>query len=601
MKLQDFDFFHEGFLTFETILFMESPSYVHQRDVSIVLAGAAGQGIRTLEKILVNSLRKKYHIFATKEYMSRVRGGINSTEIRVSGERVQSFFNTIEILIPIHKGVMKRKSIRKRINQGTVIIGDKEILDEEDLKNCKFVDVPFIIIAKEIGGQIYFNVIASGVLIEILDIDEIEVIENIKSQFEKKSEEIIENNIKAIRKGMEIGRKLEEEKTIVVEIKSDDNCAENIILNGSEAIGIGAIAGGCNFIASYPMSPSTGVLVYLSKMANDFGIVVDQAEDEISAINMSLGAWYAGARAMVTTSGGGFALMNEGLSLAGITETPIVIHVAQRPGPATGLPTRTEQGDLQHVLYAGHGDFPRIILAPGTIEEGIELTQRAFNIADKYQVPVFILTDQYYVDTFYDIEPMDLTKLKNEYHIIETNADYQRYKLTESSISPRGIPGFGEGFVCVDSDEHTEDGRITEDHDIRKDMVEKRLEKLNQIKKDILPPVFIGREDFKVLIIGWGSTFNIIADALVNIENEKLAFVHFKQIFPLNPIIAEYIQQADYTIAIENNVTGQFANLIQQIICTKINYRILKYDGLPFSVEEVETEIREIQKKEERR
>ena len=386
-------FFTKVFEALVHFQIMSTSNYVHERDICIVLAGAAGQGIQTLEKILVNTLRRKYHIYATKEYMSRVRGGINSTEIRVSNEKVRSYFNTIEILIPLHKDVLKRKSIRNRINQETVIISDKEILDENDLKEFKFVDVPFMKTAKEIGGQIYSNVIASGMLIGILDIDENEAVEKIRKQFKRKSEEIIANNIKAIKTGMEIGRKLEEEKIIVVELNTE-NEIDNLILDGSEAIGIGAIAGGCNFIASYPMSPATGVLTYLSKMAKDFGIVVDQAEDEISAINMGLGASYAGARSMVTTSGGGFALMTEGLSLAGITETPIVIHIAQRPGPATGLPTRTEQGDLQHVLYSGHGDFPRIVLAPGTIEEGIELTQKAFNLADKYQVPVFVLTDQ---------------------------------------------------------------------------------------------------------------------------------------------------------------------------------------------------------------
>ncbi len=573
---------------------MESSSYIHTDEVSIVLAGAAGQGIQTLEKILVNSLIKNYHIFATKEYMSRVRGGVNSTEIRVSHKKVQAFVNQIDILIPIHKDVMKRKSILERINEQTVIISDREVLDAEDLKGFNFVDIPFSKIAKEIGGQIYFNVIATGMLVGILDIEEELVIEIIKSQFKKKSEEIVQNNIEAIKRGIAIGKKLEVTKTIVVEIEPEGDLSNNRILNGSEAIGIGAIAGGCNFIASYPMSPSTGVLTYLSKMSKQFEIVVDQAEDEISAINMALGASYAGARAMVTTSGGGFALMNEALSLAGMTETPVVIHLAQRPGPATGLPTRTEQGDLQHVLYSGHGDFPRIILAPGTVEEGIELSHQAFNLADKFQVPVFILTDQYYVDTFYDVTKVNFTNLRNEYHIIETSEDYQRYKLTEDGISPRGIPGFGQGYVKVDSDEHDEMGKITEDHDIRIKMVKKRLSKLEKLKEDIIPPVFLGERDYKGLIIGWGSTFNIIAEALEYLSEEKLAFLHFKQIYPLHPSISRYISDAEFSIVIENNVTGQFSNLIQQEICKKIDYRILKYDGLPFAVEEVETEIRKI-------
>ena len=573
---------------------MEENKYFHTKEVSILLAGEAGQGIQTLQKILVNSLRKNYHIYAAKEFMSRVRGGINSTEIRVAHKRIQAFVDQIDILIPIHKDVMKRKSILKRINDSTVIIGDKEIMDENDLKGYNFVNVPFTKIAKEIGGKIYFNVIATGMLVGILDIEQDLVIEVIKNQFQKKSQEIIENNIQAIKKGYEIGNKLEAEEIIVVEIQPEEDLTHNLILNGSEAIGLGAIAGGCNFISSYPMSPSTGVLVYLSKMSREFEIVVEQTEDEISAINMSLGAWYAGARAMVTTSGGGFALMDESLSLAGMTETPIVIHVAQRPGPATGLPTRTSQGELQHVLYAGHGDFPRIMLAPGTIEEGIELTQLAFNLADKFQVPVIILTDQYYVDSFYNLKELDLKKFKNEYHIIETDENYKRYKLTEDGISPRGIPGYGKGFVAADSDEHYENGRITEDHDVRIQMVQKRLNKLNLLKENIIPPVFTGNKDYKGLVIGWGSTFSIIAEAVKNLKDEQLGFLHFKQIYPLHPIIEEYISKADFTVVIENNVTGQFSNLIQQEICKKIDYRILKYNGLPFAVEEVETRIKEI-------
>lgn len=577
---------------------MESFDFTHKEVVSIVLAGAAGQGIQTLEKILVDTLRKRYHIFATKEYMSRVRGGVNSTQIRISKHKVAAFVNEIDILIPIHKDVMKRKSILKRINEKTIIIGDKKDLDEEDLKNYTFVDIPFLEYAKEIGGKIYSNVIATGMLVGILDIEDDIAIEKVKSQFSRKSQEIIDNNIKAMKKGLEIGKDLEARKIIEVEIEPEDDLSNNIILDGSEAIGIGAIAGGCNFIASYPMSPSTGVLTYLSRVSHKFGIVVDQAEDEISALNMALGASYAGARAMVTTSGGGFALMNEALSLAGMTETPVVIHVAQRPGPATGLPTRTEQGDLEYVLYAGHGYFPRIILAAGTIEEGIELTHNAFNLADKYQVPVFILSDQYYVDSFYDLEKMSFDNLKNENHIIETDENYKRYKLTENGISPRGVPGFGKGFVAVDSDEHDEMGRITEDHDMRNKMVDKRKEKLKQIKKEILLPIFIGEEDYECLIIGWGSTFNIISEALENLKKKKVAFLHFKQVYPLHSIIEEYFAKAKFTVVIENNVTGQFSNLIQREICQKVDYRILKYDGLPFAVEEIETEIITILKKE---
>ncbi len=248
------------------------------------------------------------------------------------------------------------------------------------------------------------------------------------------------------------------------------------------------------------MSPATSVLVYLANHERSHSVLVEQAEDEIAAINMALGAWYAGARAMVTTSGGGFALMTEGISLSGITETPVVVHLAQRPGPGTGLPTRTEQGDLNHALYAGHGDFPRVILAPGTWEDGVTLSHQAFEIADAYQIPVFILTDQYYLDGEGIMEKIDFSKLERTNHVTKSDASYKRYKITDSGISERAIPGQGKGFVCVDSDEHTEEGRITESAEVRQKMMDKRMRKLSAYKN--IEPKIVGAKDYTTLVVG---------------------------------------------------------------------------------------------------
>jgi 2-oxoglutarate ferredoxin oxidoreductase subunit alpha len=334
-------------------------------------------------------------------------------------------------------------------------------------------------------------------------------------------------------------------------------------------------------------------MVFLSQLGSDFGIVVEQAEDEISAINMALGASYAGARAMVTTSGGGFALMTEGVSLAGMIETPIVIHLAQRPGPATGLPTRTEQGDLELVLYAGHGEFPRIIFAPGSLEEAFSLTQQAFNLADKYQVPVFVLTDQYTMDTFYNVPSFNLSELGVEKHVVKTSKDYRRFALTENGISPRGIPGFGKGLVGVDSDEHDEDAHITEDMEMRTKMVDKRLRKLDLLGKDVIPPEFFGPDDYNTLIIGWGSTLLPIKEALSVLAKEDLAFLHFKQVYPIHPDTVRFLEHAKQTIVIENNATSQFGKLIQLMTGFSAKDRILKYDGLAFTVEELVSRIAE--------
>jgi 2-oxoglutarate ferredoxin oxidoreductase subunit alpha len=350
---------------------------------------------------------------------------------------------------------------------------------------------------------------------------------------------------------------------------------------------MGAIAGGCNFIAAYPMSPSTGVLVFLAKHASQFGLIAEQAEDEIAAINMALGAWYAGARAMVSTSGGGFALMTEGVSLAGMLESPIVIHLAQRPGPATGLPTRTEQGDLELALYAGHGEFPRIILAPGRIEDAFFLTQKAFNLADKYQVPVFVLTDQYFMDSYYNMPSLDLSHARIEKHVVKTTKEYRRYELTANGISPRGIPGFGEGLVSVDSDEHDTEGHITEDLDLRTKMVDKRLTKAEVMASDAIPPELVGPKDYKTVIVGWGSTHNVINEAMQNLGRDDVAFLHFKQVYPLPKETPDFLSKAERTVIIENNATCQFGKLIKLNTGIDIENRILKYNGLSFSVKEV--------------
>jgi 2-oxoglutarate ferredoxin oxidoreductase subunit alpha len=328
-------------------------------------------------------------------------------------------------------------------------------------------------------------------------------------------------------------------------------------------------------------------LVFLSRHAREFGIVSEQAEDEISAINMAVGAWYAGARAMVTTSGGGFALMVEGLSLAAMIETPVVIHLAQRPGPATGLPTRTEQGDLLFALTAGHGEFPRIILAPGTLEDAYELSRRAFDLADRFQVPVFILTDQYLMDTHYNLAGLDLKGAGPDRAVVKTGPDYRRYRITGDGISPRGIPGYGDGLVCVDSDEHDEYGRITEEMETRVAMVEKRIKKMEGIRAAALEPELLGGESYSHLLVGWGSTRHAISEALAGLSRNDISFLHLKQVFPMHTSVDEYLGRAERVITIENNAMGQLGTLLGMETGREPDDAILKYSGLPFNVEEL--------------
>jgi 2-oxoglutarate/2-oxoacid ferredoxin oxidoreductase subunit alpha len=564
-----------------------------KHDVSIVLCGGAGQGIQTVEQLLTRMLKRSgYHVFATKEYMSRVRGGSNSTQIRVSDHPVGAPVKRIDLLIPLDKDAIPH--VLDRLDDRTIIIGDEKKIDTKR----KVVNVSFLNMAKDIGNAIYANTLAVGLLLGLMEGNIEEGKQFLKDYFtQKKKEDFIPDNIQALENGYQEADRLIKEKHLnpdkFFHMKKSKEIKNDLLMNGAESVGLGAIAGGCNFISSYPMSPSTGVLVFLSQHAHDFDIISEQAEDEIAAINMAIGAWYSGARAMVTTSGGGLALMMEGISLAGMLESPMVIHLAQRPGPATGLPTRTEQGDLNMVLHAGHGEFPRIILAPGSIEDAYQLTQKAFSWADKYQIPVFILTDQYTMDTYYNVKELSVPQEKKiDRFIIKTDADYQRYKLaTDNGISPRGIPNNGEGLVRVDSDEHDENGLITEDMDTRIKMMEKRNSKLNQIKKESFEPTLIGSEDYRILCVGWGSTYHIIKEALTKLNDTDVAFLHFKQVYPVSESSVDFLKKAKQIISIENNYSGQFSQLLETSTGIGIATKILKYNGLPFYADELAEEI----------
>ncbi|HGJ65791.1 TPA: 2-oxoacid:acceptor oxidoreductase subunit alpha [bacterium] len=561
-------------------------------DVSIVLCGEAGQGIQTVEHLMTQTLKLSgYNVFSTQEYMSRIRGGNNSTSIRISSKRVTAPVNRIDILIPFGEGAISH--INNRISNDTIIIGEEESFKNEyDGDNS--ISVPISDIAMEVGGKIYANTVASALLLRLFDVD-FELFSNyLKKRFGGKDEQVVQRNIDSAKRGYEVSDKLLKDGKIEIQIKRNPEVEKEIIMDGLEALSLGAIAGGCDFISFYPMSPSTVVAINLAQRSKEFGIVVEQAEDEISAMNMVVGASYAGARALASTSGGGFALMVEAVSLSGMLECPVVIHLGQRPGPATGLPTRTEQGDLNLALYAGHGEFPRAIFAPGTIEDMFYITQNAFNLADKYQIPVFILTDQYILEAHHNITSIEPYRVKPERFIIKTDEDYRRYRITENGVSPRGVPGYGDGLVVVDSDEHDEEGHITESMNVRKMMVNKRFRKLDLVKKDVLSPELIGNPNYKTLVIAWGSNYEVIKEAMDIVGRDDLAFLYFRQVYPIHPSIEEYLNRAEKTAIIENNFTSQFGNLIKLCTGIDIDKKFLKYDGMPFFVEEIAESLKEI-------
>ncbi len=548
-----------------------------------MLCGEAGQGINTVSDVLLFLAHKNgFNVFSTAELMSRIRGGTNSTEVRIGLERVRAPVDRIDIFVPLSRNAYKH--LQKRISSRTIIISD--ITDS----GYKIHEIPFSRLAKEIGSPIYANIVAVGAIAGLLNF-KIDVLnEYFLKSFQHKGEVVVKNNIAAAKTGYEKGQELKKDIPLFSGTLFQELIQEKI-MEGSEAIALGAIAGGCNFIAAYPMTPSSGVWTYLARHAKELGIITEQAEDEISAMNMGIGASYVGARSLVTTSGGGFDLMTEGLSLAAIQETPIVIHLAQRPGPATGLPTRTEQADLELALYAGHGEYPRIILAPGTLEQGFYLTQKAFNLADKYQVPVFIITDQFFIDSVYNVVPFDLSQVKIESAIVRTTNGYKRYRLTEDGISPRGIPGFGEGFVNADCHHHDEDGHISENLELRPVMVDKLFKKMKVIKNEVVPPELVGSFDYKTLVICWGSNYNIVKEAIEDMNHSDVAMLHFSQVYPLHPDTEKYLRKAEKIIVVENNAASQFAKLIKLSFGVSAHSSILKYDGLPFSVEGVKSAI----------
>ena len=549
---------------------------------TIVLGGEAGQGVQYIESILVRVAKDcGFHVFATKEYMSRVRGGINTSEIRLHTARLQAHVESIDLLVPLKAGVIAH--LAGRVSEDTLILGEQQVLDR-----AKGFALPFTAIAVEIGQKIFANSVALGSICGLLGLDREILLLKITEHFTAKGDVHTAPNILAANRGYDLGEQLRITEKIPFDMGQPSGIKGELLLSGADAVALGALAGGCNAVFAYPMTPGTSVFTLMAQFSQEVDIVVEQVEDEIGVVNMALGAWYAGARAMVSTSGGGFALMTEGLSLAGMTETPLVVHLAQRPGPATGLPTRTEQGDLNLALYAGHGEFPRVILAPGDLRQAFSLSRQAFNLADASQVPVIILTDQYFIDSICNIPDFSENLVQIDDQVVETEANYKRYLLTDDGISPRGIPGLGVGNVCSDSDEHDEDGRITEDLDgVRVAMADKRMRKMALLRQWAIKPEVFGPDAYTILIVAWGSTVASIREALTVLQNPDIALLSCPQLYPLHSSIRGYLQQADRVIAIEGNQTGQFADLLQKETGIAVERRILKYNGMPFSVEEL--------------
>ncbi|MBU3110014.1 2-oxoacid:acceptor oxidoreductase subunit alpha [Clostridium lacusfryxellense] len=554
---------------------------------NLLIGGAAGQGMETIASVLVKLLKRKgFEAFTLQDYMSRVRGGHNFFQIRFGNEEINSHSDKLDGIIALNIDTITLHI--DNLNKYGFIIVDESIEYDDD----RVISLPLKTIAKKIGNPKVFGNVALGAIMNLFKLKLTYIEELLGETFDP---EIAVQNLLAFKEGYTLTQ-----PKFPIEAKDKDN---SILVNGNEAIALGALAAGCKFYSAYPMTPSTSIMNYLSSKIKKAGIVVEQAEDEIAAINMAIGASYAGARSMTGTSGGGFALMVEAIGLSSMLEVPLVIAEIQRPGPTTGFPTRTEQGELKFVITCSQGEFPRMVIALRNPEDAFYQTVRAFNLADKYQIPVILLGDQYLADCQRTIKPFDFSLIKIEKHLSDSDyldgKEYKRYEITETGVSPRIIPGgISHNFVRVDSDEHDEYGQITESASIRVQMNDKRLRKMEFLKKELLEPEFIGKDDFEVLLVGWGSLYSPIKEAvkLLNEDGEsKYSALIFGDVWPLPvSLINEKSNKAKKLINIEQNATGQLASLIRENTGIEFNSSILKYDGRPISAQEIYNKLKEV-------
>lgn len=543
---------------------------------NILIGGSAGQGVDTVSAIFERILKRLgYEVFTVKDYMSRVRGGHNFFQVRFGDEKIFSHWDEVTGIIALNSETIEYH-IKKLCSQGFIIC-DEEI----DYDDNRLLKLPLRNAAVSSGNKKTLGSAAVGAVLELFGLEQTGV-ETVLNEFF--SQEIADQNLNAVLEG----RKLVTKRYDTSPGKND----ERILINGNQSVALGALASGCKFYSAYPMTPSTSIMDYIASKMYDAEVVVEQAEDEIAAINMAIGASYAGARAMTGSSGGGFSLMVEGLGLSGMLEVPLVIAEVQRPGPTTGFPTRTEQSDLKFVISASQGEFPRMVIALRNADEAFYQTVRAFNLADKYQIPVILLSDQFLADSTVTLKPFDFDSVANNSYIesweFSRNKPYRRYEITPSGISPRVIPGQVPGVtVLVDSDEHDEYGHITESASVREGMVLKRMRKLEALKEEIQEPLYVGEEDCDVLLLAWGSVWGPVTEAIGLLnknKGNKYGALIFGDIWPL-PVkrLVEKAKKSKKIINVEQNATGQLASVISETTGIFCDSSVLKFDGRPMS------------------
>jgi 2-oxoglutarate ferredoxin oxidoreductase subunit alpha len=564
------------------------------------IGGEAGFGIMSAGTMLCKTFtRIGYHVLATNEYPSLIRGGNNLITARISSKYFESMNRDLHILVALNKETVDLRM--EELRDGTIIVYDPKDYEwkpEEFKKKVVLLPIPLSAIVAEFKGPpVMRNTVALGVTVALLGVPLDSFSEVIRDQFKGKKQAIIDGNIAIAKAGHDyVHTHFPNEKSM--HVSKVEKKEPYLVLNASEAVGLGAVAAGLKFAAIYPMTPINAIITFLADHAEKLGVVYKQPEDEIAGINMAIGASAAGARSMVATSGGGFALMEESLALAGITETPLVIDMGMRAGPATGMPTWTEQGELGMVIHAGHGEFPRIVLAPSDALECYTMTVEAFNLADRYQTPVFVLTDKYLnesqwcapISEFKKPVTIDRGKFVQE-DKLPSDGSFARYSLdTPDGVSPRCAIGAKNAVFYANAYEHDENGHMTDKIPGRIAMATKRLKKYDAMKKDIRPPAVYGDNDADITFVSWGSSRGPVFDAMEILKGKgvKTRLVHFTWMFPFATDAAtKLLGGAKRIICVEQNATGQLAELIAQHTGILVKERILKFDGRPFYPEEI--------------
>ncbi len=566
------------------------------------IGGVAGGGQQVAGLIFAKACaRSGLHTFDSSEYPSLIRGGLVTYRLSISEKPVTAIYQPTQLLIALTKEAFDH--CLPDVVKGGVILydSDKFKVSSKESRGVSVYPLPLKKLAQEAGIKpVAANMLAIGISTALLDYDLDIVRSTISEIFEKKGQDIVKMNRKAVDFGYNYALKNLAVDKFPYKLKAKKNRVDKILVTANDTIALGAVAAGCQYFVAYPMTPASSILHNLAAWANKTNMVVVQPEDEISGIHMAIGAAYTGVRSMTATSGGGFALMNEGFSLAGMTETPLVLVESMRPGPATGLPTWTGQGDLAYMTRAGHGEFIRVVLTPGDAEEAFELTGLAFNLAEKYQIPVIILLDKHISEGHQSIVPpknnfkIDRGQLLTDQALAKIK-DYKRYLDTKSGVSPRAIPGQPGGVHVANSDEHTERGFSIEGFspaEAEKQM-EKRMRKLNGIMSELPKPKIFGSKNSKLTLVGWGSTKGAALAAIE--ELPQVNYLHVTAPWPISEkIMTQATRDCRRLVAIENTATSQFAQILRGQTGIKCEDHVLKYNGSQFFPEEIVDRVKKI-------